>query len=305
MTLSPGSEISAIGVYAWFHLSALQKATRLATESSPRQQRQALARAMMADEAFALHFLEDTLCRRPCRRHLGRRLATQGHARLLQRRRPGSLHLEGRQRIDGADGGRAHAARGCRARGQRGAHEPGAIDRPCGRPRCTARVPYTPAAPASPTRSTSARTNVRATRTGVRVTPEAFAQAARGARATPVPGLGPGLGSMPRFRAEVGPFVGFAGAMDCARVDGGYDPTVTDDGSIAGAELSLRAGLGLDGVLGESGDGLVFVSLGVRGDTGHPTTQPVIVTRPATQPAACRRSARASASRPGCACRST
>ena len=60
LTLSPGSEINAVGVYAWFHLSALQKATRLATEQLAPSQRQALARAMLADEAFALHFLEDT-----------------------------------------------------------------------------------------------------------------------------------------------------------------------------------------------------------------------------------------------------
>ena len=43
----------------WIHLSALQKATRLATEDLAPAERQALARAMLADEAFALHFLED------------------------------------------------------------------------------------------------------------------------------------------------------------------------------------------------------------------------------------------------------
>ena len=56
----PGSEISAIGVYSWFHLSALQKASRLGNEPqlSPAE-RAALARAVLADEAFALHFLQD------------------------------------------------------------------------------------------------------------------------------------------------------------------------------------------------------------------------------------------------------
>ncbi len=60
LALRPGSELNAIGVYTWFHLSALQKATRLATEALAPAERQALARAMLADEAFALHFLEDT-----------------------------------------------------------------------------------------------------------------------------------------------------------------------------------------------------------------------------------------------------
>jgi hypothetical protein len=101
----------------------------------------------------------------------------------------------------------------------------------------------------------------------LRATPEALAQLPEVLGPTPVPGLGPGLGAMPRFRAEVGPFVGFVGSADLRTVNGGHDPAVTDQGWVAGADLSLRAGLGLDGVIGEAGDGLVFASLGVRGDT--------------------------------------
>ena len=41
-------------------MSALQKATRLAHETLPPEERSALTRAMLADEAFALHFIEDT-----------------------------------------------------------------------------------------------------------------------------------------------------------------------------------------------------------------------------------------------------
>ena len=42
-----------------FHVSALQKATRLARENLSPEERSALARAVLADEAFALHFMED------------------------------------------------------------------------------------------------------------------------------------------------------------------------------------------------------------------------------------------------------
>ncbi len=121
-----------------------------------------------------------------------------------------------------------------------------------------------------------------------------------------MPGLGPGLGSMPRFRAEVGPFVGFVGSGDFRAINGGYDPAVTSNGWIGGADLSLRAGLGLDGVIGESGDGLVFGSIGVRGDTRSTNKLPV-TSSPALEaaggvvggPLALRHLA------PGCACRST
>jgi hypothetical protein len=109
---------------------------------------------------------------------------------------------------------------------------------------------------------------------GLRATPEAWAQIPEVLGPTPVPGLGPGLGSMPRFRAEVGPFIGFTGSGDLRGIGGGYIPSVTSDGWIGGAELSLRAGLGLDGVIGESGDGLVFGSIGLRGDTRSSNTLP-------------------------------
>jgi hypothetical protein len=59
LTLRPGSETSAIGVYAWYHLSAMEKTTRLANEQLAPDVREALTRAMLFDEAFALHFLED------------------------------------------------------------------------------------------------------------------------------------------------------------------------------------------------------------------------------------------------------
>jgi hypothetical protein len=72
---------------------------------------------------------------------------------------------------------------------------------------------------------------------------------------------------MPRFRAEVGPFVGVVGSMDLRGVGGGFVPADTANGVIGGGDLSLRFGLGLDGVMGDAGDGLVFASLGLRGDT--------------------------------------
>lgn len=59
LTLRAGSEINAMGVWEWYHLRALQKATRLAKEKLAQEERQALARSMLFDEAFALHFLED------------------------------------------------------------------------------------------------------------------------------------------------------------------------------------------------------------------------------------------------------
>jgi hypothetical protein len=276
LTLTPGSEISAVGVYAWFHLSALQKATRLATEQLAPAERQALARAMLADEGFALHFLQDTYAAGHVAGSWGdvsQRKGTHDYYNesglevFTWRGGSESMVLMGDAHMRPQDAERAATA--VRASLQQ------LIDHAAGRDR-PVRLPHTPAAPAEPDALDVCKTNVLMAREeGLRATPEAWAQIPEVLGPTPVPGLGPGLGSMPRFRAEVGPFIGFAGSGDIRGIGGGYIPSVTSDGWIGGAELSLRAGLGLDGVIGESGDGLVFGSIGLRGDTRSSNTLPV------------------------------
>jgi hypothetical protein len=83
---------------------------------------------------------------------------------------------------------------------------------------------------------------------------------------TPIPGLGPGLGAMPRFRSEIGPFVGLTGSFDGRFIDGGFTST-QGGGFVAGVDLALRVGVGLDGVMSDAGDGLVFLAFGFRGDS--------------------------------------
>ena len=284
LTLNLGSEISAIGVYAWFHLSALQKATRLAAESLAPAERQALVRAMLADEAFALHFLQDTFAAGHVAGSWGdvsQRKGTHDYYNaaglevFTWKGTSESMVLMGDAHMRPQDAERAASA-------VRISLEQ-LIDHAAGRERTT-RVPHTPGAPAEADRFDVCKNNVLPRRDlGMRVTPEIVAVLTDVLGPTPVPGLGPGLGSMPRFRAEIGPFIGFVGATDMRAVEGGYDPAVTDNGFIGGAELSLRAGFGLDGVIGESGDGLVFASLGVRGDTG--SSNDSAVTSPALQAA--------------------
>lgn len=47
-------------MYRHHHLAALQKAARAGRETLPTETRRALLLAALADEAFALHFLQDT-----------------------------------------------------------------------------------------------------------------------------------------------------------------------------------------------------------------------------------------------------
>jgi hypothetical protein len=60
LVLGPGAELNAMGAYVWYHLRALAKAARLARGDLAPAARAQVALAALADEAFALHFLEDS-----------------------------------------------------------------------------------------------------------------------------------------------------------------------------------------------------------------------------------------------------
>ena len=83
---------------------------------------------------------------------------------------------------------------------------------------------------------------------------------------TPIPGLDAGVGELPRFRSELGPFVGVSTAIRSNWHRGGFLTSQSDPGYSAGIEIAFRFGVGLDGVMNESGDGLMFLDLGLLRD---------------------------------------
>jgi hypothetical protein len=83
---------------------------------------------------------------------------------------------------------------------------------------------------------------------------------------TPVPGLATGLGELPRFSAELGMFIGVVPALRGATLNGGFGVNQETAGGLGGIDVAVRLGVGLEGVLNESGDGLIFLDLGWRQD---------------------------------------
>ncbi len=57
--LTEGAELNALAAYTLYHISALMKAARLNNEILSQKERSALILSVLADEAFALHFLQD------------------------------------------------------------------------------------------------------------------------------------------------------------------------------------------------------------------------------------------------------
>src|SRR5213075_2075115 len=82
----------------------------------------------------------------------------------------------------------------------------------------------------------------------------------------PMPGLSSGLGDLPRFRAELGPFIGVVPAIHVGTLSGGFGTSQTKAGAAGGLGIAVRVGLGIEGVMNESGDGLVFFDFGIRQD---------------------------------------
>jgi hypothetical protein len=271
LTLQMGSRINALGVYSWYHLSALQKATRLARDGISGDQRVALARAMLFDEAFALHFLEDAFAAGHIAGSWGDTAERQGthdyynEAGLevfLWSGGSTSIVVMGDAHMRTEDAQRT-------AMVVRNSLEQ-LLDTAAGRARGT-EFPSTPTAPLLPNAFDVCGNERLIERPDIYQEPDWYQHAevtylTEVLAQTPIPELGPGLGAMPRFRSEVGLFLGLAGSVDGRWLDGGFTSSGSQ-GFVAGVDLDARVGLGLAGVLSEAGDGLVFLSIGVRGDT--------------------------------------
>ncbi len=263
LTLHAGSPLSAIGAYSWYHGSALQKASRLKNEQLGQDERRALARAVLFDEAFALHFLEDMYAAGHVAGSWGDVSERKGthdfyNANGLEvftwRGRDKTLVLMGDANMRPEDAAVVAAA-------VRTSLEQ-VLDVATGQARGY-ELPYTPTAP-----STADTFDVCTSKTlperdqGLEIDARYRPAAEEVILQTPVPSLDRGRGELPRFRSEVGTFVGLAGSVDARAIDGSFLASQGDNGYFGGLDVSFRAGVGLEGAVGDASDGLVFGSIG-------------------------------------------
>ena len=268
LALRSGSVLNAVGVYSWYHLSALQKASRLANEQLSADERRALARAALIDEAFALHFLEDMYAAGHVAGSWGdvsQRKGTHDHYNqnglevFTWRGRDRTIVLMGDAHMRPEDAAlAAEAVRRSLAQ---------VLDVASGRAR-EYTVPHTPTAPARAEDFDICKADTfpdREERFGAGLATyrpalvEVLAE-------TPVAGLGPGLGSQPRARSELGVFMGLAASIEGRSVSAGFEASQNSPGFVPGLDVAFRMGFGLEGALGDASDGLVFAQLGLHTD---------------------------------------
>jgi hypothetical protein len=259
-----GTELNTVGTYTYLHMSALSKATRLSSKDLTPGQRSALALSVLADEAFAAHFLEDSF--------------TSGHVMGIwgdAAKRKGThdyyneagVHVttwQGSQMVLMGDATMREEDIGWTSESIKASLEQ-ILDAVSGTIRLDSAFVEKELMPATPDTFNVSKAMGMPICT---VDPKMRMLCDTVLMATPIPGLTAGLGELPRFRAEIGPFVGLSAATSLNYLSRGFFDYQTWDGFSSGLELGLRIGLGMEGVLNESGDGLVFLDMGARIDLG-------------------------------------
>jgi len=264
--LTEGTELNALGAYSWFHISALSKAARYATENLTSEEKSTLILSALADEAFALHFLEDVFAS-------GHTAGTWGNA--SQRKGTHDYYNEHGLEVVTWDGQRMIIMGDAYMRQQDAKVAAATIamsleqllDAASGKTFYDYKIDQYSVVNKADSFNVC-KNNFVPSRNVDKKFNEPLAQILV---KTPVPGLATGLGELPRFRSELGIFVGVVPALRTNGLSGGFGAEQTSPGALGGLDINVRIGLGIEGVLNESGDGLVFLDLGWRQD--GPSTQ--------------------------------
>jgi hypothetical protein len=262
LALRPQSELNALAIYTWYHLRALAMARGIASANLPPERYAQAARATLANEAFALHFLQDSFA-------AGHFAGTWGNAAV----RKGTHDYYNEHGLDGVSwDNRRFVALGDANM------QPGDADRVASAVRES--LAQLASALDDKTGATVTAAINMSEAEGFNVCHESHVPAAVGdgpeilavepiVAQTPMPALGAGKGALPRFRAEIGPFIGLSSAVRGTTLGGGFGSTQSGVGMTAGLDAAVRLGLGLEGVLNESSDGQVFLDLGFREDSSE------------------------------------
>ena len=252
-------ELNALATYSWYHLQALAKAESIAHDNPSGETRAQRALAILADEAFALHFLEDGFAG-------GHIVGTWGNKAV---------------RLGTHDYYNEHGVAAGTWNDQRFVAFGDAYLNPDNAER-VARVVRESLAQIIDAIEGKLHTSLKAlpgnTAESFNTCTESHLPSLVGQEAdirlllpiieqTAVPAIGPGKGELPRFGSELGSFIGLTTAVRVADLSGGFGSNQSGSMVTGGVEVGVRAGAGLEGVLNQSSDGLLFAEVGLREDS--------------------------------------
>jgi hypothetical protein len=256
--LAEGVEPSALGLYINYHLGALALAQQWAAAKEPAA-RAALARQVLATEAFAIHFLEDIFSS-------GHVTGTWGSA--AERKGTHDYYSEfgidtnswygtpmvmfGDAHMTPKDLERAASVIGLSLGQVFDATRSGSAI-------AGGATSISPDTARGAAAYDSCKATVQATAT---VNPKTLAVVHPVVEKTTVPSRGKDDVHVPHFRQEIGPFVGFSGDLNGGFEFGGYQSGNADARWAGGAEIEFRIGVGLEALTGSTGAGQAFLGIG-------------------------------------------
>ncbi len=256
-----GAPLNALGLYAQYHIAALALAQQLASGAIPAADRVAAVRDIVALEGFSLHWLEDIFAS-------GHSVGTWGSAAWRKGTHDrynefgiDTVDWSGRTVIafgDGwmkpADSARASIAVADSLRQLVGALRPGdALG--------TLALGWGPG-PAVVRVFDSCKEMGQPVSKG---SPEMVAHFQEQVGRMPRPALGPGEVHVPRYRDELGPFVGVYGELS-GGVSWGSAAKTSATGSVG---AGIRLGFGSEGLTGSVGTGIAFIEAGFEAETSQ------------------------------------
>lgn len=261
LVLGSGAQFNALGTYAWYHLRAIEAAQRMAHGDLAPDARAQAALVVLANEAFAVHFLEDAFASGHVAGSWGNTAVRLGTHDYYNERGIEAVTWKGEHYValgdgylDSQDEKRASAAVRDSLVQVLSALEGKSPDG------LVLQAGYTGKPEAFDVCKASHFPTAAGTNAGLELIVPIIVQ-------TPVPALASGKGELPRFRAEIGPFIGVSSAVAAQGDRNGFGTNQDTATGVGSLEIAFRGGFGLEGVMSESGDGLVFAEVGLRYDS--------------------------------------
>jgi hypothetical protein len=264
--LIEGAELNAIAAYAWYHYSALTKASLLVNQNLTLEERSTIILSALADEAFGIHFLEDAFA-------AGHAAGTWGDA--SQRKGTHDYYNEFGLKTNLWNGDNVVLTGDAWMRNEDADRASSAVRLSLEQFIDAALGKYTNIIYMGNEKNPGPNNFSVCDNNYVpgQINNSEFETLLEQVFVlTPVPALKKDLiGDLPRFRAEVGTFIGLSPALRGSMIFGAFGLGQETVGVVGGLEFEARFGVGLDGVINESGDGLVFLGVGWRQDGSSST----------------------------------
>ena len=266
---APDAEPSAIALYIYYHLGAMALAHGWPTADA--SARPELARRILATEAFAIHFLEDSFAAGHVAGSWGNVAERKGTHDYYSEFGLDTSAWDGKHLLLGGD---AHMRpedlmRTGKMVGLSLSELAASVH--SGSPEAVTAGKISPDAAIAAAQYDSCTATKQASGT---VTAETLPIFVPIVKETPIPGRGENDFHLPRFRQEIGPFIGFGGDLTGNLGFGGFQATSDAPRPYGSGELSFRLGVGLEALTGSTGAGQAFISIGYHFEISQKDASP-------------------------------